>query len=135
MPHKKLKIQLEDEDGSKYSISIDGNISKEKIIKMVNVLDEKNVNNLNTENNYERTPNNSIFGNILELIDKKFTIGSFTSLDILESYEDTYNDLLPLSTISTYLSRISSKGILSRQKVGSTWNYKKVKNLSRFIQH
>ena len=30
---------------------------------------------------------------------------------------NTYNDLLPLSTISTYLSRISSKGILSRQKL------------------
>tara|TARA_Y100000815_G_C13182455_1_gene439825 strand:- start:268 stop:675 length:408 start_codon:yes stop_codon:yes gene_type:complete len=135
MSHKKLKIKLEDSDGSKYSITIDGNVSKEKIIKMVNILDEKNDNDLITNNISKKISHNSIFGNITELIDKNFTLGSFTSSDILESYEDSYNDLLPLSTISTYLFRLSSKGTLSRHKTGLTWNYKKIKNLSRFIQH
>ena len=136
MLRKKLKIQLEDSDGSKYSIMIDGNISKEKIIKMVNILDEKNDNHLEiNKNNNETLSNNSIFGNIIEIIDNNFTLGSFTSSDILEAYEYNYNNLLPPSTISTYLSRMTSKGMLSRYKTGSNWTYKKIKNLSRFIQH
>ena len=102
---------------------------------MVSILDEKSDNDLTINDNVEKTSHNSIFGNIIELISNNFTLGSFTSSDILESYEDNYNDLLPLSTISTYLSRMSSKGILSRYKTGPTWNYKKIKNLSRFIQH
>ena len=90
MSHKKLKIQLEDSDGSKYSITIDGNVSKEKIIKVVSILDEKSDNDLTINDNVEKTSHNSIFGNIIELISNNFTLGSFTSSDILESYEDNY---------------------------------------------
>ena len=39
MGSKKIKIQLEDADGGKYDLALQGNISKTKIIKFIEVLD------------------------------------------------------------------------------------------------
>jgi len=45
---KKIKIELEDADGGKYNLSLEGNMSKEKIMKvfeLIEVLDIKGQNN------------------------------------------------------------------------------------------
>ena len=43
-------------------------------------------------------------------------LGKFTSSDILEKYEDEYNQPIKLSVISTYLARFTSKNKVERAK-------------------
>jgi hypothetical protein len=123
---KRFKIELEDAEGSKYNLSLEGNVSKEKIMKIVQFMD---LINLESNGNDDReTFNNktpaSVGDRIWSLVDGKFPYGGFTSTDILELYEDQYNEPIKLSIISTYLSRYSERGRLMRNRQGKEWVYK-----------
>jgi hypothetical protein len=128
MNRKKIKISLEDEDGGKYDLALEGNISKNKIIKFIEVLDlleVKGKDNLDeTKKSNERENFTSVGSKIWNLIEQKFPHSTFTTSDILELYEDEYQEPIVLSVISTYLSRYSERNKLSRNKRGREWIYK-----------
>jgi hypothetical protein len=121
---RKFKIELEDAEGSKYNLSLEGNVSKDKIIKIVEFMDLLNIeSSANGESETTRAPA-SVGDRIWALVDGKFPYGSFTSTDILELYEDQYNEPIKLSIISTYLSRYSERGRLARDRQGKEWVYR-----------
>jgi hypothetical protein len=131
---KRFKIELEDAEGSKYNLSLEGNISKDKIMKIVEFMDLLNVeSNANSESgsydNNRSTPA-SVGDRLWSLIESKFPYGGFTSTDILELYEDQYNEPIKLSIISTYLSRYSERGRLARTRQGKEWIYKMTRQQS-----
>jgi hypothetical protein len=128
---KKIKIELEDADGGKYNLSLEGNMSKEKIMKvfeLIEVLDIKGQNNNNTDNNNMKSQLNknlaSVGSKIWGIVENKFPYTTFTSSDIQEIYEDEYNEPILLSIISTYLSRYCERGKVDRNKKGKEWIYK-----------
>lgn len=123
---KKFKIELEDAEGTKYNFSLEGNVSKDNMMKIVEFM---NLLNLETEPSptYEQDAMKvpaSIGEKIWTLVESKFPYASFTSSDVLELYEDTYNEPIKLSIISTYLSRYAERGVLSRIRQGKEWVYK-----------
>jgi hypothetical protein len=128
MSRKRIKIQLEDSDGGKYDFALEGNISKNKIMKLIEVLDlmETKSNDTNFENPkpIEKENLTSIGSKIWNLIERKFPHTAFTSSDILEIYEDDYHEPIQLSVVATYLSRYSDRCKLSRNKRGKEWLYK-----------
>jgi len=108
---KRIRIDMEDADGAKYDIKLEGNVTREKVLKIFEMMDLMNI-----EQGPE-TPNlNSIGGKIWNVIDKHFPVGKFTSSEILEKYEDEYDEPIKLSVVSTYLSRFTSKGKTERSK-------------------
>ena len=121
---KRFKIELEDAEGSKYNLSLEGNVSKEKIMKIVEFMDLLNIESSGEgETQSTRSPA-SVGDRIWSLVEGKFPYGGFTSTDILELYEDQYNEPIKLSIISTYLSRYSDRGRLARTRQGKEWIYK-----------
>ena len=122
---RKFKIELEDAEGSKYNLSLEGNVSKEKIMKIVEFMDLLNIeSNGNGEGETLARAPASVGDRIWSLVETKFPYGGFTSTDILELYEDQYNEPIKLSIISTYLSRYSDRGRLARNRQGKEWVYK-----------
>jgi len=123
---KRFKIELEDAEGSKYNLSLEGNVSKDKILKIVEFMDLINIesNNVNESETYNSKAPASVGDKIWNLVEGKFPYGGFTSTDILELYEDQYNEPIKLSIISTYLSRYSDRGRLVRNRQGKEWVYK-----------
>ncbi len=131
---KRFKIELEDAEGSKYNVSLEGNISKDKIMKIVEFMDLLNIESTGnseseTYSNNKSTPA-SVGYRLWSLIEGKFPYGGFTSTDILELYEDQYNEPIKLSIISTYLSRYSERGRLARTRQGKEWSYKMIRQQS-----
>jgi len=141
---KKIKIELEDDDGGKYNLSLEGNLSKDKIQKVLQLVESLNVSkeesipvtkpnyNFNANGNQKYTNNinpslNSIESRIWALIENNFAFSSFTSSNIVESYESLYGEQLQLSLISTYLSRYHEKNKLMRSKRGKEWIYKLIR--------
>ena len=121
---KRFKIELEDAEGSKYNLSLEGNVSKEKIMKIVEFMDLLNIESSGEgETQSTRSPA-SVGDRIWSLVEGKFPYGGFTSTDILELYEDQYNEPIKLSIISTYLSRYSDRGRLARTRQGKEWIYR-----------
>ena len=53
MAGKKIRIDLEDKDGAKYKFNIEGNINREKVLKIFELMDLMNIeeadNNPSTE--------------------------------------------------------------------------------------
>ncbi len=120
---KKFRIELEDAEGSKYNLSLEGNISKDKIVKIMEFMDLLNMEG-EAPRDTEMSKPASVGDRIWALVDAKFPYGSFTSSDILELYEDSYNEPIKLSIISTYLSRYAERGRLVRTRQGKEWVYK-----------
>jgi len=124
---RRIKIQFNDSDGGKYSILIDGNTSKDKILKIINLLDITEEDKAKNETTLTTYSKETSIGKIYSLIENKFSLGYFTSNNLLEAYEDEFNIPIKLSTISTYLSRLEQKQLLSRQRTSSGWTYQKSK--------
>ena len=82
---------------------------------------------MNIEEQTEVTDMNSVGSKIWFIVDKFFPMGKFTSTNILEKYEDEFNEPIKLSIISTYLSRFSSKGRVDRLRTGREWTYQTIK--------
>ena len=122
MAGKRIRIDLEDKDGAKYKFNLEGNINRDKVLKIFDLLDLMNI---------EETADNpgveSVGGKIWHIVDKYYPTGKFTSSDILEKYEDEFNEPIKLSVISTYLSRFASKGRVERTRTGREWTYQSIK--------
>jgi len=122
MTKKRIRIDMEDADGARYDIKLEGNVTREKILKIFELMDLMNI-----EDQQEPINMDSIGSKIWHIVDKFFPTGKFTSTNILEKYEDEYNEPVKLSVISTYLSRFSTKGRVDRARTGREWTYQTIK--------
>jgi len=113
---------LEDAEGAKYNFSLEGNVTREKMLKIFELMDLMNI-----EENQGSTTLDSVGAKIWNIVDKHFPLGKFTSSTALEKYEDEYAEPIKLSIISTYLARFASKGRVVRTKQGREWTYQIVK--------
>jgi predicted transcriptional regulator len=136
---KKIKIEFEDADGSKYNLSLDGVISKNKILKVYELMetlnapggtpytenDNRHRNDLTHDGVGAGNRLTSVGSKIWYIVENKFHNTTFTSTDIQEMYEEEYKESMRLDAIATYLSRYVNKGKLVRNKKGGKeWVYK-----------
>ncbi|MDX1441350.1 MAG: hypothetical protein R3237_02705 [Nitrosopumilaceae archaeon] len=122
MAKKRIRIDMEDSDGARYDIKLEGNVTRDKVLKIFEMMDLMNI------EEEQETPNiDSVGAKIWNIVDKFFPMGKFTSTNILEKYEDEYNEPVKLSVISTYLSRFSTKGKINRTRTGREWTYQTIK--------
>jgi hypothetical protein len=122
MAKKRIRIDMEDADGARYDIKLEGNVTREKVLKIFEMMDLMNIEEEQTTTNMDSTGSK-----IWHIVDKFFPMGKFTSTNILEKYEDEYNEPVKLSIISTYLSRFSTKGKIERIRTGREWTYQTIK--------
>ena len=117
MKQKRIRIDVRDKDGAKYDFKIEGNITKEKALKIFELMDLINIEE-------EQTPDlDSVGGKIWNVVENHFPAGKFTSSSVLEKYEDEYNEPIKLSIISTYLARFAQRNKIERARIGREWSY------------
>ena len=118
MNQKRIRINLEDQEGAKYKFDIEGNVTKDKVLKLFELMDLMNI------EDGQNTPDlDSVGGKIWNIVENPFPAGRFTSSSVLEKYEDEYNEPIKLSVVSTYLARFSSRNRIQRTRVGREWSY------------
>lgn len=129
---KKIKIELEDDEGSKYNLSLEGNFSKEKIFQVIELMDLVRSSNSGAITNPLQEKNNalSVDSKIWNIVEESFYFNTFTSSDIVNIYKKKYNETIKLSIISTYLARYFLKGKLNRTKRLREYVYNLVRNSS-----
>jgi hypothetical protein len=117
MNQKRIRIDVRDKDGAKYDFKIEGNVTKDKVLKIFELMDLINIED-------EQAPNlDSVGGKIWSIVENSFPTGRFTSSEVLEKYEDEYNQPIKLSVISTYLARFTSRNKAERIRTGKEWSY------------
>ena len=117
MKQRRIRINLEDNEGAKFKFDIEGNVTKDKVLKLFELMDLMNIEE-------DQAPDlDSVGGKIWNVVENHFPAGKFTSSDVLEKYEDEYNQPVKLSVISTYLARFTSRNKTERIRTGKQWSY------------
>ena len=114
MGKRVIKFEFEDEDGGKFLFKLEGEITREKILKLLDIYELMSL-KIRKEKN-ELTQLTSLHDKILNLIEDELMFREFNSRKLQELYEDRYNEPIKLSVISTYLRRLYDNGILDRKK-------------------
>ena len=121
---KRVKIELQDEEGTKYTLALEGKLSREKVMKVIDLMEMINV---PVEDDRTLTPSqDTFFGKLYNLIETSFPGGEFSSSDVAQEFEERYGLPVRLATVSTYLSRLADKNHLRREKFGNSWVYRRV---------
>ena len=117
----KVKVEFTDVSGAKYSINVEGP-SKDNIAKLMDFIDSISVPQRSALAQQQEPDTN--FARVFRLIETRFRLVPFSSLDVLEAYQHEFQLHSNLSTISTYLARLAERGWLVRSRSGSGWIYR-----------
>jgi hypothetical protein len=118
---KRVKIEVADGDREKVTITLEGDMSRERILHLMDLLQLLDI----TDKAKPQEPEEiSKFEKIRLLLRRKFPTGWFTSQDVMVAYEDSYEEPIGLSTVSTYLVRLVERGDVTRSGSVATRRYR-----------
>ena len=120
---KRIKIELEDEEGTKYTLALEGTVSRDKLMKAMDMLEVMDV---PLEHSPRPPDQGTFFGKVQALLETTFAAGDFSSSDVAREFEDKYSQPVKLSTISTYLARLADRQYIKRERFGNSWVYRRV---------
>ena len=117
MPRSKIRAEFGDKQGNKYSISFQGRITREKALRLLDIVELLGgMREFGDKPEWHRKRKMTKFEKIQLIIERHFPLSWFSSKEIQQVYEDEYNEPIPLSTASTYLSRLAARDFLVRKK-------------------
>jgi len=125
MPVKKMKVEVFDETGNRYIVSVEGKVTRKsalRILDMVELLGGMPALELNPQ----KPEDFSKIDKVKFIIDKHFPLIKFSASEAQTVYNDETGEQINLSTISTYLSRLSEKGLLIKEKSSHRVSYRLV---------
>jgi len=135
MPLKKMRVEVFDETGNKYKISVEGNVTRNsalRILDMVELLGGIPA----SQNNPQRTEGFSKIDKVRYVIEKSLPLSKFSAGEAQSAYVQETGEQINLSAISTYLSRLSDRGILIKEKSSNSVLFKLVsEELRNYIKN
>lgn len=133
MPARKMRVELFDSDGNRYTIAFEGQITREKALRLldlVELLGGMPGEGATSEAGSTLTINSlSRFDKVRLVIKKSFPLIWFSSKDLQSVYEQELKEPIGLSTVSTYLARMANKGMLLRTGGTNNLKYKVAPNI------
>jgi hypothetical protein len=134
MPARKMRVELFDSEGNRYTIAFEGQITRDKALRLLDLVEllggmpgegaTSVPDNITTGNGLSR------FEKVRLVIQKNFPLVWFSSKDVQAIYEQELKEPVGLSTVSTYLARMTNRGLLLRAGEGSNLKYKLTPNIS-----
>lgn len=109
---RKLKIEFYDTDGVHHSITIDGPVSREKVSKILDLVEMISGTPLPSPAALRVSGKklDRLTSSILTRLNNK----PFTSSEAKKTFEIMFSEKIPLSTVSTYLTRLVDRGLLQK---------------------
>lgn len=136
---KKIKIEVEDNEGDKYNLCLEGKFSRDKMLKVLELMDTFQEGTGKTDkadeviHKYSQSQNRqqstiNLGTKLWNVISTTFIHQKFSSTDLSHAYYNTHLENIQLSIVSTYLSRFFIKNKLERTKCGKEWIYSIIHN-------
>ena len=130
-----MRVELFDGEGNRYTISFEGQITRDKALRLLDLVELLGgMPNESTSNKPGSMANGALlsrFERVRSVIQKNFPLVWFSSRDIQSVYEQELKEPISLSTVSTYLSRMASRGSLLRTGESNNLRYKTVSNVAQ----
>jgi hypothetical protein len=137
MPARKMRVELFDSDGNRYTIAFEGQVTREKALRLLDLVEllggaPSEGSSINTSSSMPSRVL-SRFEKVQLVVQKSFPLIWFSSKEIQSVYEQELKEPVNLSTVSTYLSRMASKGILLRTGGSNNLKFKTATNIPQAI--
>ena len=123
MPAKKIRVEVRDKSGNRYTITLEGRISRKNVLKILDIIELLG----GVDREYPSvTASDTLtkFEKIQSIIEKYFLSSWFTAREVQMKYEDIIGEHIGLTTVSTYLSRLSERGFLVKKRVSNRTRYR-----------
>jgi len=128
MPARKMRVELFDSEGNKYTVSFEGQITREKAVRLldlVELLGGVSSDAGNPESNPMVAGNGfSKYEKVRILVQKHFPMVWFSSREVQSAYEQEFKEPISISTVATYFARMANKGILMKAGASNRLKYK-----------
>jgi len=125
VPVKKIKVEVFDESGNKYTISVEGKVNRGNAIRILDIV-ELLGGIPSTEKSPEQPNELSKIEKVRTIVEKRFPLVYFSARDAQTVYNNELGENIDLSTISTYLTRLSNIGVLIKEKKAQKVTYRLV---------
>ena len=127
MTVKRMRVEVFDDTGNRYTISIDGKVTRKNALKIIDIIEL-----LGGLPDYYIKEKDSKFlsktNKVMSVIEKYYPFKNFSAKNIKIAYEKEMNEPIFLSVISTYLSRLAEKGFLLKYKKSNRVFFKLISN-------
>jgi len=133
MPVNKMRVEVYDNEGNRYTITFEGQITRDTTLRLSNIAEL--LGGISNESQSTTSSTNPLpnilsrFEKVQKVIQKSFPLVWFISKDVQSIYEQELKEPISLSTVSTYLSRMTNKGLLIRTGTGNSVKYKITPNI------
>jgi hypothetical protein len=133
MPAKRMRVELFDSEGNRYAITFEGQITRDKALRLLDLVEL-----LGGMPSEARNPNMKIpttdnetskYNKVRALIQKHFPVVWFSSREVQLMYEQEFKEPISLSTVATYLARMTVKEVLLKAGASNSLKYKLVTDL------
>lgn len=124
MPVKKMRLKLHDENGDNYTVTFEGPVTRKKAVQLLNLAEL-----LGYQNKAEKQQmlKLSKYEKTRFIIERNYVQDWFSSKDMQRIYEEIFREPIQLSTVSTYLSRMTSRGFIIKEGKHRSRRYKTIK--------
>jgi hypothetical protein len=124
MPARKMKVDVFDTSGNRYSITFEGQVTRDKALRILEIVEllggmpggkpteTKSVSELAKQDK------------VRFLVERNFPLVWFSSKEAQILYERELKEPISLSTVSTYLSRLAERGFLLKTNMASKKRYR-----------
>jgi hypothetical protein len=127
MPARKVRVDLFDTEGNRYSISFEGQVTRDKALRLLDLVEllggmpgGGNPGTGTTALSNER----SKYDKVRVIVQRNFPVVWFSSREVQSVYEQELKEPISLSTVSTYLSRMAAKGVVLKTGPSNNLKYK-----------
>jgi len=123
VPAKKVRVEVYDESGNRYTIMLEGKVSRKNVLKILDIVEL--LGGIHEETSFISSEKGlTKFEKIRSIIENNFSSSWFSAKDVQSEYENSTGEHISLSTVSTYLSRLSNQGLLVKQKISNRIRYR-----------
>ena len=128
-----MRVELFDGEGNRYTVAFEGQITRDKALRLLDLVELLGgmPNETGSSSPTPVMPGGvfSRFEKVRSVIQKGFPLVWFSSRDLQSIYEQEFKEPVSLSTISTYLARMTNKGWLTRAGENNSLKYKVAPNV------
>ena len=128
VPAKKMRVELFDNEGNRYSVSIEGEVTRDKALRILDLVELLGGMPAGTGKPgippAAATQELSKFDKVYTVVQKHFPLVWFSSREVQYMYEQEIREPISLSTVATYLARLSAKGSILKTGTANKLKYR-----------
>jgi hypothetical protein len=118
-----MRVEVYDESGNRYIVTLEGRVTRKNALRILDIV-ELLGGMPGVASEFHDNLELPKIEKVRFVVEKHFPLVWFSARDIQSVYEKETKEPIGLSTISTYLSRLSDRGMLMRTKNSNRVLYK-----------